>query len=207
MILAYGQSKSSKHTFFIDSAVLPQTLAVVKNRASPFGITVVVGNIQELVGENGNSEQQKDLIGILVQYPNLDGGIEDWSEVTKRVHEMGGLATCATDLLALTVLRPPGEMGFDIALGNSARFGVPLGESDKSDRFRILITFFVLGNGGPHAAFFACSDSLKRKIPGRLIGLSKDATGKPAYRLALQTREQHIRREKATSNICTAQGE
>lgn len=187
MIMAYGQLKSNKHTFFVDRGVLPQTLAVVQTRAAPFGIKVVVGNVRKLLAEGGDSAQQKDLIGVLLQYPDLRGEVEDWKQVAERTHASGGFVTCATDFLALTVLTPPGEWGCDMAFGNSARFGVPM------------------AYGGPHAAFFACTDVLKRRMPGRLIGLSKDAQGKPAYRLALQTREQHIRREKATSNICTAQ--
>lgn len=187
MIMAYGQLKSNKHTFFVDRSVLPQTLAVVQTRAAPFGIKVVVGNVRKLIAEGGDAAQQKDLIGVLLQYPSMNGGVEDWKAVADRTHELGGFVTCATDFLALTVLTPPGEWGADMAFGNSARFGVPM------------------AYGGPHAAFFACTDALKRRMPGRLIGLSKDAEGRPAYRLALQTREQHIRREKATSNICTAQ--
>ncbi|KAK4704427.1 glycine dehydrogenase, partial [Phenoliferia sp. Uapishka_3] len=187
MILAYGQLRSAKHTFYVDRSVLPQTLAVVQNRAAPFGIKVVVGNVKKLLAEGGDAAQHKDLIGVLLQYPDVRGEVADWKVVADRTHELGGFVTVATDFLALTVLTPPGEWGADIAFGNSARFGVPM------------------AYGGPHAAFFACTDVLKRRMPGRLIGLSKDAEGKPAYRLALQTREQHIRREKATSNICTAQ--
>ena len=188
MIMAYAQKGSKRHTFFVDRGVLPQTLAVVQTRAAPFGIKVVVGNVKKLIAESAeNGEQQNDLIGVLLQYPDMRGEVADWKAVADRVHALGGFVTCATDFLALTVLTPPGEWGCDMAFGNSARFGVPM------------------AYGGPHAAFFACTDALKRKMPGRLIGLSKDAEGKPAYRLALQTREQHIRREKATSNICTAQ--
>lgn len=188
MIMAYGHVKSAKHTFIVDRGVLPQTLAVVQTRAAPFGIKVVVGNVRKLLAEeSGNLAVQKDLIGVLLQYPDQRGNVDDWTAISDRTHSLGGIVTCATDFLALTVLTPPGEWGADIAFGNSARFGVPM------------------AYGGPHAAFFACTDALKRRMPGRLIGLSKDAAGRPAYRLALQTREQHIRREKATSNICTAQ--
>ncbi|GAA6042118.1 hypothetical protein JCM8097_003116 [Rhodosporidiobolus ruineniae] len=188
MIMSFGQLREKKKTFFIDRSVLPQTVEVVKTRAEPFGIKVVVGNVKKLLSDElGDKEQQKDLIGVLLQYPDVRGEVADWEAVAQRTHDLGGLVSVATDFLALTTLKPPGEWGADIAFGNSARFGVPM------------------GYGGPHAAFFACKDALKRRMPGRLIGLSKDAEGRPAYRLALQTREQHIRREKATSNICTAQ--
>ncbi|KAM0753184.1 glycine dehydrogenase [Meredithblackwellia eburnea MCA 4105] len=186
MILAYGHLRSAKHTFLVDQNVLPQTIAVVQKRAEPFGIKVVVGNVAKTLAE-GADGLRKDLIGVLLQYPDVTGEVSDFKAVADKTHELGGLVTVATDFLALTVLTPPGEWGADIAFGNSARFGVPM------------------AYGGPHAAFFACTDALKRKMPGRIIGLSKDAEGRPAYRLALQTREQHIRREKATSNICTAQ--
>lgn len=173
MVMAYGQLKSAKHTFIVDRGVLPQTLAVVQTRAAPFGIKVVVGNVRKLLSaETGNPEHHKDLIGVLLQYPGSRGEVEDWKAVADRTHALGGLVSCATDFLALTLLKPPGEWGADMAFGNSARFGVPM------------------AYGGPHAAFFACTDALKRRMPGRLIGLSKDAEGRPAYRLALQTREQ-----------------
>ncbi|GAA5874512.1 hypothetical protein JCM16303_002885 [Sporobolomyces ruberrimus] len=188
MIMAFGHLREKRKTFFVDRSVLPQTVAVVKTRAAPFGINVVVGNVKKLLSEeHGDKDQQKDLIGVLLQYPDVRGEVADWKAVAARTHELGGLVSCGTDFLALTMLKPPGEWGADIAFGNAARFGVPL------------------GYGGPHAAFFACSDALKRRMPGRLIGLSRDREGRPAYRLALQTREQHIRRDKATSNICTAQ--
>ncbi len=190
MILAYGQSRSSKKTFLVDHGVLPQTLAVLRQRAKGFGIKVITTNLRTPEGWRLPPQDEvprEDVMGVLVQYPDVDGRIVDWSGLSAEVKKTGGLVVAATDLLALTVLQPPGEWGADIAVGNAGRFGVPP------------------GYGGPHAAFFAVSDKLKRKIPGRLVGLSRDSHGKPAYRLALQTREQHIRREKATSNICTAQ--
>ncbi|KAL1670687.1 glycine cleavage system P-protein-domain-containing protein [Schizophyllum commune] len=185
MVMAYTQSGQKKSTFLVDSGVSPQTLSVLRVRAKGFGMKVVVGDINELVADES---LRPSACGVLVQYPDVNGAVKNFEELTKTVHGFGGLVVAATDLLALTMLKPPGEWGADIALGNSARFGVPP------------------GYGGPHAAFFAVTDKLKRKMPGRLIGRSRDATGAPAYRLALQsTREQHIRREKATSNICTSQ--
>ncbi|KAJ6575296.1 glycine dehydrogenase-like protein [Mycena capillaripes] len=184
MVMAFASTAQKKKTFLVDSGVLPQTLAVLHTRAKGFGIHIVVRDAMEALSD---PSVQSDICGVLVQYPDVDGRIKDFGEVAQSVHSLGGLLVCATDLLALTTLKPPGEWGADIVLGNSARFGVPA------------------GYGGPHGAFFAVTDKLKRKMPGRLIGRSRDAAGKPAYRLALQTREQHIRREKATSNICTSQ--
>ncbi|KAJ7070878.1 glycine cleavage system P-protein-domain-containing protein [Mycena amicta] len=184
MVMAFVSASQKKKTFLVDSGVLPQTLAVLRTRAKGFGIKIVVA---DAAVEIANPSLKSDICGVLVQYPAVDGNIKDFGALTESVHALGGLVVCATDLLALTTLKPPGEWGADIVLGNSARFGVPS------------------GYGGPHGAFFAVSDKLKRKMPGRLIGRSRDATGLPAYRLALQTREQHIRREKATSNICTSQ--
>lgn len=180
MVMSYAASGSKKRTFVADDGVAPQTLAVLRTRAKGFGINLVVTDVSSL-------ELGPDVSGVLVQYPDVNGHVADFSILADKVHSNGSLLSVATDLLALTMLKPPGEWGADIVLGNSARFGVPA------------------AYGGPHAAFFACTDTLKRKMPGRLIGLSKDTMGQPAYRLALQTREQHIRREKATSNICTAQ--
>lgn len=184
MVMAFVSANGKKKTFFVDDGVLPQTLSVLRTRAKGFGIRLVTGDARnhETLAQNS-----ADLCGVLLQYPDVDGGIEDYRAAAEQIHAAGGLVVVATDLLALAMLTPPGEWGADIVLGNSARFGVPP------------------GYGGPHAAFFACTDKLKRKMPGRLIGRSRDASGKPAYRLALQTREQHIRREKATSNICTSQ--
>ncbi|SGY21073.1 BQ5605_C016g08191 [Microbotryum silenes-dioicae] len=188
IIMAFGQSREKRRTFLVDRGVNPQTIAVVKTRAEPFGIKIRVGNVNKLLQQaEEDPARAKDVMGILLQYPDMRGEVADWKDIADRTHTIGGLVTCATDFLALTMLKPPGEWGCDMVFGNSARFGVPM------------------GFGGPHAAFFACTDALKRRMPGRLIGLSKDAEGRPAYRLALQTREQHIRREKATSNICTAQ--
>ncbi|KAF8078887.1 glycine cleavage system P-protein-domain-containing protein [Lyophyllum atratum] len=184
MVMAFFSTSQKKQTFLVDSAVLPQTLAVLRLRAKGFGINLVVG---DAVTALENQKLRSDLCGVLIQYPDINGSIKDYGSFAESVHAAGGLVACATDLLALSLLKPPGEWGADIVLGNSARFGVPA------------------GYGGPHAAFFAVTNKLKRKMPGRLIGRSRDATGQPAYRLSLQTREQHIRREKATSNICTSQ--
>lgn len=172
--------------YFVSHLCHPQTIAVLESRAQGFGITIEVG---DLLADSSKRLQEigEDLIGVLAQYPDTEGAIEDFKGLADIVHKHKGTFSVATDLLALTVLTPPGEFGADVAFGNAQRFGVPF------------------GYGGPHAAFFSCSEQHKRKIPGRLIGLSKDRLGDNAARLALQTREQHIRREKATSNICTAQ--
>src|SRR5437867_3187543 len=172
---------AGRNVFFAAQECHPQTLAVVRTRARSLGIDVRVGPAAELDVSGG------DVFGVLLQYPTTDGRVVDYSALVQRAHEAGALVAVATDLLALTLLRPPGEFGADIALGSSQRFGVPM------------------GYGGPHAAFLSTKDEYKRQMPGRLIGVSKDADGRVAYRMALQTREQHIRREKATSNICTAQ--
>ena len=201
MVMAFVSGHMKRKTFIVDSGVFPQTIAVLKTRAKGFGIRIVVGEVDNLL----RLEDKTDVCGVLVQYPDVNGSIPDFSQVAQKVHVVGGLLIAATDLLALTKLKPPGEWGADVVVGNTARFGVPT------------------GYGGPHAAFFAVKDDLKRKMPGRLVGRSRDADGKPAYRLSLQSkqicfaqetevqsiyliaREQHIRREKATSNICTSQ--
>ncbi|MGH3253854.1 MAG: aminomethyl-transferring glycine dehydrogenase [Streptosporangiaceae bacterium] len=169
-------------TFLADADCLPQTLAVLRTRAEPLGIHLVVALVtpEEIAA-------QPDLFGVLMQFPGASGAIRDLAPLIEAAHDRGALAAVAADLLALTLLRPPGEMGADIAVGSTQRFGVPM--------------WF----GGPHAGYIAVTDPLKRQLPGRLVGVSVDADGRPAYRLALQAREQHIRREKATSNICTAQ--
>jgi glycine dehydrogenase len=169
------------HRYFVAEDSHPQTIAVVQTRARPLGIEVVVGPPRDFDPASGN------FFGILLSYPATDGRIEDYGDLIRRAKAQGVIVTLATDLLALTLLRPPGEIGADIAIGNSQRFGVPMGA------------------GGPHAAFLSTREEYARKMPGRIVGVSKDAQGRPAYRLALQTREQHIRRDKATSNICTAQ--
>ncbi|MGH9275805.1 MAG: aminomethyl-transferring glycine dehydrogenase, partial [Acidimicrobiales bacterium] len=174
--------RSTKHpspAFFVDAETHPQTIAVVATRAEPIGIEIVVGDIADL--------DPTAVFGALVQHPGTSGTVRDLSPTIAAVHDAGGLVAVAADLLACTLLVPPGEQGADVVVGSSQRFGVPL------------------GYGGPHAGFLATRDSLRRSMPGRLVGVSVDAAGRPAHRLALQTREQHIRREKATSNICTAQ--
>jgi glycine dehydrogenase len=172
--------KDGRNTFFISEACHPQTIEVVRSRAHALKIEVVVGNHETF-------EFNDQVFGALVQYPDTFGAIHNFEPFTEKAHASGAMVTVATDLLALTLIKPPGEFGADIAVGSAQRFGVPL------------------GYGGPHAAFFATRDEFKRQMPGRIVGVSKDARGKPAMRLALGTREQHIRREKATSNICTAQ--
>jgi len=179
MTLAKRSAKSKSDTFFVHDAVHPQTLELLRTRAEPMGIVLRVGTPAEAM--------EAEAYGVLLQYPDTFGHVGDYKALADAVHARGGLVAVATDLLALTLIAAPGEWGADIVVGNSQRFGVPF------------------GFGGPHAAFMACRDAYKRSMPGRLIGVSVDAQGNAAYRLTLQTREQHIRREKATSNICTAQ--
>jgi glycine dehydrogenase len=184
MTLAKRSAKSKSNTFLVSGDIHPQTLEVLHTRAEPLGITVEVVRSTDAFHA---ALAKGDYFGVLAQYPASSGWIADWSRDAEVIHGHGALFVVATDLLALTLLKSPGEMGADIVVGNTQRFGVPF------------------GFGGPHAAFMACKDAFKRSMPGRLIGVSIDAQGQPAYRLTLQTREQHIRREKATSNICTAQ--
>jgi glycine dehydrogenase len=179
MTLAARTGKSKTQRFFIADDVLPQTLEVIRTRAKPLGLEIVVGPVEAATAQ--------PCFAALFQYPGVSGAVRDLRGPIDAVHGQGGLAIVAADLLALTLLAAPGELGADIAMGTTQRFGMPM------------------GNGGPHAAYLACKDALKRSLPGRLVGASVDAHGQAAYRLALQTREQHIRREKATSNICTAQ--
>ncbi len=184
MTLAKRSAKSKSNTFLVAGDTHPQTLEVLATRAEPLGITVDVVRSTDAFHEKLAAG---DYFGVLVQYPASSGWVEEWTKDAETIHTNNALFVVATDLLALTLLKSPGEMGADIVVGNSQRFGVPF------------------GFGGPHAGFMACRDAYKRSMPGRLIGVSVDAEGKAAYRLTLQTREQHIRREKATSNICTAQ--
>jgi len=181
MSMCLAISRHQRQGFFIAQDCHPQTVAVVKTRCRPLGVEVFTGDPAEIEFDRMN------LCGVLVQYPTTDGRIEDYTDLAARAHDAGALLVVATDLLALTLLKPPGEFGADIAVGSSQRFGVPL------------------GFGGPHAGFISTHQKYERFVPGRVVGLSKDARGGPAFRLARQTREQHIRREKATSNICTAQ--
>ncbi len=175
-----GKQRDQRNRFWVSDRVFPQTLAVLRTRAEPLGIELRVGDLSEIAWDD-------ETFGALIAYPDAQGTFQDWRNWIATAHESGIRVAVATDLMALTRLSPPGEMGADVVFGSAQRFGVPL------------------GYGGPHAAFFAVTDALKREVPGRIIGLSVDRHGTPAYRLALQTREQHIRREKATSNICTAQ--
>src|SRR5947199_406770 len=170
----------NRKTFFVADNCHPQTIAVVQTRAKPLGITIKIGDYSRFKFDD-------NIFGALVQYPATDGAIYDYTDFIKGAHDAGALVVVAADILALTLLKPPGEFGADVAVGNTQRFGVQL------------------GFGGPHAAYFATRDQYKRHMPGRLVGVSHDAERRPAYRLALQTREQHIRRDKTTSNICTAQ--
>src|SRR3954470_7705174 len=180
MALCRRSSKSASNRFLVDADCHPQTIAVLATRAEPVGIKVVVADLAGGLPDG-------DLFGVLVAFPGSSGALRDLSSVTAGAHEAGAVVAVTTDLLALTLLAAPGEWGADIAVGSAQRFGVPL------------------GFGGPHAGFMAVRSGLERSLPGRLVGVSVDVDGAPAHRLALQTREQHIRREKATSNICTAQ--
>jgi glycine cleavage system P protein (glycine dehydrogenase) len=180
LAIARGAGRESKE-FFVSQDCHPQTIAVLQTRAQPLDITLHVGRTRSIDFDNPR------LCGLLLQYPTTDGYVGDYQALVEQAHKSGMLVVVATDLLALTLLRPPGEFGADIAVGSSQRFGVPM------------------GFGGPHAAFLSAKEDYKRQMPGRIVGVSKDRSGQVAYRLALQTREQHIRREKATSNICTAQ--
>ncbi|NEO34154.1 MAG: aminomethyl-transferring glycine dehydrogenase [Symploca sp. SIO3C6] len=180
MSMSYGLCKQKANIFFVSQQCHPQTIEVVQTRAKPLGIEVIVG-------DHHSFELEAGIFGALLQYPATDGAIYDYREFIEKAHAVGALVSVAADILSLALLKPPGEFGADIAVGSTQRFGVPL------------------GFGGPHAAYFATREAYKRQVPGRIVGVSRDVNGKPALRLALQTREQHIRRDKATSNICTAQ--
>ena len=179
MTLARRSSRSKTNTFFVDENCHPQSIAVIQTRAEPLGIDVVIGDPESI--------QPEQVFGAIFQYPGTYGHVRDFTTTIGRLHENKALAIIAADLLALCLLKSPGEMDADIAIGSTQRFGVPM------------------GYGGPHAAYMATKDAYKRAMPGRIVGVSIDSRGNPAYRLALQTREQHIRREKANSNVCTAQ--
>jgi len=182
MHMCFAQGDAKRATFWVHDATHPQTIAVMQTRSEPLGIDLRVGSIEQILGSLDGS-----VAGVLFSYPATDGQVIDLRDAIAKVKAAGAGVACATDLLALTLLTPPGELGADIAIGSAQRFGVPM------------------GFGGPHAAFLSAKDDYRRQMPGRIIGVSRDAKGKTAFRLALQTREQHIRREKATSNICTAQ--
>jgi glycine dehydrogenase len=181
MAMAWAVRKNAEaRTIFVSENCHPQTIEVVRTRAEPLGIQVVTG-------DEWTFDFAEKIFAVLLQYPDTRGVIHDYEAFIGKAHAAGAMAIVAADILSLTLIKPPGEFGADIAVGSTQRFGVPL------------------GFGGPHAAYMATRDAYKRLMPGRLIGISHDAQGNPAYRLALQTREQHIRRDKATSNICTAQ--
>ncbi|MGW2525047.1 aminomethyl-transferring glycine dehydrogenase [Streptomyces sp. NPDC001617] len=182
--LSRRMGKNKKGLFLVDADVLPQTIAVIETRAEPTGVEVVVADLSDGIPADVAG---REINGVLIQYPGASGAVRDIKPVIEQAHELGALVTVAADLLALTLLKSPGELGADIAVGTTQRFGVPM------------------GFGGPHAGYMAVHEKFARSLPGRLVGVSVDADGHKAYRLALQTREQHIRREKATSNICTAQ--
>jgi len=188
-VMRRSSKATSDAVLVIDQHAFPQTIAVIQTRAKPLGLGVIVADLSAITtGEALTAAAGgKPVFGVIVQYPGADGELRSWSQLTAAAHELGALVTAAADLLALTMATPPGEWGADIAVGTSQRFGVPM------------------GFGGPHAGYMSVRSGLERTMPGRLVGVSVDADGHPAYRLALQTREQHIRREKATSNICTAQ--
>jgi glycine dehydrogenase len=181
MFASRKASKKSATRFFVDQNIFPQTLDVLKTRSTPIGVDLVIGDVQSL------DFTDSTLFAVYVQNPNNNGAIKDYSSFAKAAHEKDVFVVMGADLMSLVIMKSPGEMGADVVVGSSQRFGVPM------------------GFGGPHAAFFATKDEFKRQMPGRIIGASVDASGNPGYRMALQTREQHIRREKATSNICTAQ--
>ena len=181
MLMFFNATRDpNKKTFLVSSKSHPQTIDILKTRSEPLGIELKIS-------DHNQFEFNESVFGVLIQYPDTEGFIQDYSDLCDSAHKNQSYVCVATDLLALTLLKSPGEMGADVAVGNAQRFGVPM------------------GYGGPHAAFFSTTAEFKRKIPGRIIGVSQDAQGNPAFRMALQTREQHIRREKATSNICTAQ--
>src|SRR5687768_9988796 len=181
MAMCRSIHEGRRNTFIVADDCHPQTIAVVRTRARSMGIRLRIADCRSPIAD------WEDVAGVLVQYPSTDGRIVDYTELVNAAHAAGALVVYATDLLALTLIKPPGEPGADIAVGSSQRFGVPM------------------GFGGPHSAFMATKTEYARKMPGRIVGVSKDAQGNPAYRSAIQTREQHIRRERATSNSCTAQ--
>lgn len=184
MALSRRMGKVKNGAFVVDADALPQTIAVIRTRAEPTGVEVVVADLSDGIPAE---VAERGVVGVLIQYPGASGAVRDIKPVIEQAHELGAVVTVAADLLALTLLTSPGELGADIAVGTTQRFGVPM------------------GFGGPHAYYMAVREKFARSLPGRLVGVSVDADGNKAYRLALQTREQHIRREKATSNICTAQ--
>ncbi len=187
MAMCHAIGRQKKPVFYIAEDCHPQTIAVVKTRAETMGIAVKLFIVEDLLDTKKLDESLKDASGVMLQFPTTEGCVEDYTLYTDKVHQAGALVVAACDLLSLVLYQPPGEWGADIAIGSTQRFGVPM------------------GFGGPHAAYMATHEKHARKMPGRIVGVSKDAHGHPAYRLAIQTREQHIKRDRATSNICTAQ--